>query len=79
MNKNEEIEQYIQEINSYGFEKKMHLSTKELAKILGVSPSSIDNWRKQGISIDYIEIGSRILFPKRAIAEFLARKRIKTV
>ena len=72
MNLNEEIKQYMEQINNLGFEKILNLNSKQTASILGVSSSSIEAWRKQGIGIDYIEVGGRILYPKLKIAEFQA-------
>ena len=78
MNLNEEINQYMQQINNLGFEKILNLNSKQTAGILGVSASSIETWRKQGIGIDYIEIVASILYPKLKIAEIQANKKIKT-
>lgn len=78
MNLEERIKEIIEDINSLGYKDKINLNSSEVAKVLGVSPSSIDNYRKQGIAIDYIELGGRYIYPKRAIAEFLARNIIKT-
>ena len=72
MNLNEQIRQYMEQINNLGFEKILNLNSKQTAGILGVSASSIETWRKQGIGIDYIEVGGRILYPKLKIAEFQA-------
>ena len=79
MNLNEEINQYMQQINNLGFEKILNLNSKQTAGILGVSASSIETWRKQGIGIDYIEIGGRILYPKLEIAKFQVTRKIKTL
>ena len=78
MNLNEEINQYMQQINNLGFEKILNLNSKQTAGILGVSASSIETWRKQGIGIDYIEVGGRILYPKLKIAEFQVNRKVKT-
>lgn len=78
MNLEEEINKKIEEINSLGFKDKINLNVRETAKVLGVSPSSVDNYRKQGVAIDYIELGGRILYPKKAIGEFLVRSLIRT-
>ncbi|MDN5045403.1 DNA-binding protein [Aliarcobacter butzleri] len=78
MNIEEEINQKIEEINSLGFKDKINLNVKETARVLGVSSSSLDNYRKMGIGVDYIEVGSRILYPKRAIGEYLVRSLIRT-
>ncbi len=78
MNINEEIKQYMEQIDKLGYEKILNLNSKQTAGILGVSPSSIESWRKQGIGLDYIEVGGRILYPKLKIAEFQANKKIRT-
>ncbi|KLD97825.1 helix-turn-helix domain-containing protein [Aliarcobacter butzleri] len=78
MSLEERIKEIIEDINSLGYKDKINLNSSEVAKVLGVSPSSIDNYRKQGIAIDYIELGGRYIYPKRALAEFLARNIIKT-
>ncbi|MDY0180581.1 helix-turn-helix domain-containing protein [Aliarcobacter skirrowii] len=78
MNINEEIKEYMQQINNLGFEKILNLNSKQTACILGVSASTVEAWRKQGIGIDYIEVGGRILYPKLAIAQFQANRKIRT-
>ncbi|MFY9076620.1 helix-turn-helix domain-containing protein [Aliarcobacter butzleri] len=78
MDINEEIEIYLKQINDLGFSKILNLNSKQTAGILGVSASSIETWRKQGIGIDYIEIGSRILYPKLQIARFMANRKVQT-
>ena len=72
MDINEEIKKYMEQIDNLGFSKILNLNSKQTASILGVSSSSIEAWRKQGIGIDYIEVGGRILYPKLKIAEFQA-------
>lgn len=78
MNINDEIKMYLEQIDKLGFEKKLNLNSKQAAQILGVSPSSVEAWRKQGIGLDYIEVGGRILYPKLKIAEFQVLKKVKT-
>lgn len=78
MNINEEIKQYIKQINEMGYKDRLNLNAKQAASVLGVSASSIENWRKQGIGIDFVEIGGRILYPKLKIAEFQANRKVKT-
>ena len=78
MNINEEIKQYMEQINNLGFEKILNLNSKQTAGILGVSASTIEGWRKQGIGIEYLEVGGRILYPKLKIAQFQANRKIKT-
>lgn len=74
----DEIKIYMEQIDKLGFENKLNLNSKQTAQILGVSPSSIEAWRKQGIGIDYIEVGGRILYPKLKIAEFQVMRKVKT-
>lgn len=78
MNISEEVEIYLNQIDKLGFEKILNLNSKQTAQILGVSASSIESWRKQGIGIDYIEVGGRILYPKLKIAQFQASRKVKT-
>ena len=78
MDINEEIKKYMEQIDNLGFSKILNLNSKQTASILGVSASSIEAWRKQGIGIDYIEVGGRILYPKLKIAEFQAKRKIKS-
>ena len=59
-------------------EKILNLNSKQTAQIIGVSASTIEAWRKQGIGIDFIEVGGRILYPKLKIAEFQANRKTKT-
>ena len=79
MNLNEEIKQYMEQINNLGFGKILNLNSKQTAGILGVSASSIEKKKKKGIGISYIEGGGRILYPKLEIAKFQATRKIKTL
>ncbi len=78
MNIDEEIKKYMEQIDNLGFSKILNLNSKQTSSILGVSASSIEAWRKQGIGIDYIEVGGRILYPKLKIAEFQVNRKVKT-
>lgn len=74
----DDITTYLNQINQMGFEKILNLNSKQTAQIIGVSASTIEAWRKQGIGIEYIEVGGRILYPKLKIAEFQANRKTKT-
>ncbi|OCL98835.1 hypothetical protein AAX29_01345 [Aliarcobacter thereius] len=74
----DDIETYLNQINQMGYEKILNLNSKQTAQIIGVSASTIEGWRKQGIGVDFIEAGGRILYPKLKIAEFQANRKIKT-
>ena len=78
MNINEEIKNYMRQIDEMGYKDRLNLNSKQTASIIGVSASSIETWRKQGIGIDFVEIGGRILYPKLKIAEFQANRKIRT-
>ena len=57
------------------------LNQKQTAEIIGVSSSTLDNWRKIGLGPSFKKIESgkkgRVLYPKIAIIEWLANT-IKT-
>ena len=71
----EEIKR-IDELNPK-YKKKLGLKQKEVAELLGVSPSTLEARRKDGTGIEYIVMGGRIIYTKIKIAEFLANT-IKT-
>ncbi len=74
----EEIEKNLVKIESFGFKKGFNLNENQVAKVINVSASTLAAWRKQGIGIDYIPVGRRVLYPKIAIAEFQAKRKVKT-
>lgn len=73
------ISQIIEEINkiSQTYKKTIAFNQKQTAELLGVSSSTLENWRKEGIGIEYIKAGNgkrgRVLYPKIKIAEYLSR------
>lgn len=80
----EVMEQFeiIQQIVGKG---KGALNTSEVAKLLGVSCSTIDAWRKQGIGITYLKPNlkleadkSRVLYPVIEVAKWIVRNSVKT-
>lgn len=78
MNIEEEIEKNLAKIESFGFKKGLNLNENQVAEVINVSASTLSAWRKQGIGIDYIQVGGRVLYPKIAIAEFQAKRKVKT-
>lgn len=58
------------------------LNQKQTADIIGVSSSTLDNWRKIGLGPQFKKIDSgkrgRVLYPKNAIIEWLSNT-VKTV
>lgn len=79
MSLKEEINTYIDQINDLGFSKVLNLNSKQVSQLLGVSASTVENWRRQGVGIDYVEAGGRVFYPKLKVAEFLANKKVKTM
>lgn len=78
MNIEEEIEKYEKEIKALGLSKGLNLNSKQTAQVIGISPSTIEKWRKEGIGIDHIVAGGRVMYPIRAIARFQVLSQIKT-
>jgi uncharacterized protein YlbG (UPF0298 family) len=79
MNIEEEIQRELKKIESLDFVKKgLNMNENIVAKVLCVSASTLASWRKQGIGVDYIPVGRRVLYPKIALAEFQVKRKIKT-
>lgn len=77
------IQLILNEINNdTELRKVVTLNQSQTARILGVSPGTLEKWRKEGIGIEYIKTSdskkSRILYTKVAIAEYLS-KTIKVI
>ncbi|MBL1242805.1 MAG: helix-turn-helix domain-containing protein [Sulfurimonas sp.] len=72
------ITQILEDINkiSEKFKTIIVLNQKQTADVIGVSSSTLENWRKEGIGPEYKKINNgkrgRILYPKVAIAEWLS-------
>ena len=79
MNMNIEIEKIVDDLNNMGFENKIGLSTKELAKVLGLSVPSIENFRRNAVGPIYSTFGKRICYTKRAVAEYIVLNQVKTL
>lgn len=68
----------IEEINKINpkFKNLLALNQKQTADILGVSVSTLENWRAEKIGIEWIKTGNekrgKILYPKIKIAEYLS-------
>ncbi len=85
MNIKEQIEKYEQEIKSLKLTKGLNLNTKQVSIVIGCSPSSVEQWRKSGLGIDYITVpclgkkkNSRVMYPIVKVAEWMALNLIKT-
>jgi predicted site-specific integrase-resolvase len=73
----ERTQQIIENINLNPiYRSKLSLNTHQASELIGVSPNTLENWRKEGIGPEYIKMGGkrgRVMYPKIAIAEFLAQ------
>lgn len=78
IDKEEALQKIIKEIDDLGYKKQINLKTSDVSRILGVSNSTIEKWRKEGIGIDYNQVGGRIFYSKYSMAEWLLRTRVKT-
>ena len=78
MNIEEEIEKYEKEIKALGLTKGLNLNSKQTAQVIGVSPSTIEKWRREKIGIDHIMVGGRCFYSIRAISKFMVLSQIKT-
>lgn len=78
MNIEDEIEKYEKQIQALGLTKGLNLNSKQTAQVIGVSPSTIEKWRKDGIGIDHIVVLGRVMYPVRAISKFMVLSQIKT-
>ena len=56
----------------------LNLNSKQTAQVVGVAQSTIEKWRKEGIGIDHIIVGGRVMYPIRAIAKWQVLNQIKT-
>lgn len=58
------------------------LNQTQVASILGLSSSTLANWRAEGVSLEYLKVGkgskNRVMYLKTKILEFLNSQNIKT-
>lgn len=64
--------------NLHEYRSKLTLNTSQTSRLIGTSVSTLEKWRREGVGIEYIKVSGRIMYTKRAIAEFLANNEIKT-
>ncbi len=78
------INTIIEQINQVDpkFKKLIALNQKQTADVIGISSSTLEDWRRRSIGPNYIKIESgkrgRVLYPKTAIAEWLYSHAVKT-
>ena len=74
-----EIEKMVKSIEELGF-KKLILTPEQTAEIIGVSISTLYNWRVQGVGPQFRKNGNgkraKIMYPKRAVAEFMTETQL---
>lgn len=72
---NEEILQTIKDITEIGY-KSVTLNENQVSKIIGVSPSTLKNWRDQGIGPGFKKMDAagkkgRVIYTKQSVATWL--------
>lgn len=75
------IEKVIADINQIDngkYKNQIVLNQSQVSNIIGVSSSTLEKWRNEGIGIEWKKVGGRVLYPKISIAEWLLQT-IKTV
>ena len=71
------ITQIIEEINKIKpeFKETITLNSKQVADAIGVSPSTLEAWRKEGVGPECKKVNNgkkgRVIYRKQAIAEWL--------
>ena len=78
--KKEMIRETMADITAAGY-KQLMLSPREVAQITGVSISTLDNWRRASVGIKFKKMDrgkrGRVMYPKRAVAEWIVTGNIK--
>lgn len=54
-----------------------HLTPEETSEVLGISTTTLCNWRSQGKGPDYVKIGRIVKYPVDGLREFLKGQRRK--
>ena len=75
--KEEAIKLEMKEIDAILDKKLLTLNESQVAKVIGVSASTMANHRKEGKGIEYKQFGGRILYSKRVVAKWLVENNIK--
>ena len=74
------IKKTMADITASGY-KQLMLSPREVSEIAGLSISTLDNWRRSGIGIEFKKMDTgargRVMYPKRAVAEWIISGNIK--
>lgn len=79
------INQIIEQINAIDpkFKKLITLNQSQTASAIGVSPSTLELWRRNSVGPNYLKMGikskkGRVLYTKQAIAEWLSSHAVQT-
>lgn len=74
------IKETMDDISAAGY-KQLMLSPRDVSEITGVSISTLDNWRRAGVGIEFKKMDTgtrgRVMYPKRAVAEWIISGNIK--
>lgn len=69
------MERIMQDKSSMLSEKHLFLSTAEVAKMLGVKPGTLKQWRCQKKHLCYHELGGRVVYCLEDVMEYLRKNR----
>lgn len=78
INSIEKIIADINQIDNGKYKNLIVLNQSQVSNIIGVSSSTLEKWRNEGIGIEWKKVGGRVLYPKLSIAQWLLQT-IKTV
>lgn len=78
INSIEKIIADINQIDNGKYKNLIVLNQSQVSNIIGVSSSTLEKWRNEGIGIEWKKVGGRVLYPKISIAQWLLQT-IKTV
>lgn len=53
------------------------LTTFEAARLLGISPGTLANWRSKGRGPVFVKLGAAVRYWQRDLAEFVQRHRVQ--
>ncbi len=53
------------------------LTNSQAADYLGLHPQTLHNWRFNGKYLDYVKLGSRVLYEEEELERFIERSRVE--
>ncbi len=53
------------------------LTSSQAADYLGLNPQTLHNWRFSGKNLNYVKLGSRVLYEEEELERFIERSRVE--